>query len=187
MIRRTLTKKDCDKVLQYKLAVTATGESERILIGSVENVIHRLEGREDAEVFYDETRPFGTYLLEQSSDPKWETTIGLLTKSLELLNGPDFGRLFHDELRPLEDQVQTFLEEKYDSTSPIDQFVAMQIWCRYWRIRGQKDKKKSQQFIDWAQNLVRPLSYPSRPFYSRKRIAAEDPIFRNCKEMEYCD
>lgn len=187
MIKWKPSKQECNKFLEYKLAMVLTRDYERILIGTMKDILLRLEGIEGAELFYDKVRPFGTYLLHQETDAEWNTALTKLEKARTILDKPAIAHPFSESVIALERDVQYFLEGKCDSLDPITQFVATRIWYSHWKNRGLKNKAKSEEITNMSRNLVRPFSYPFTTCMQGIPLTPLNPIFKNCKRIDSID
>ena len=190
MIKWKPTKEECHKMLSYKLAVVVTPESERVLIGTMRDIVAALSGDEAAELIYDQTHPFGYYLLHQEYDPEWGEMIFLLSEAQGLLNASLLEQYWHwSEVNVDRERiVEEFLREKcMNRQNPFTLYVAIRIWYRYWLIRGLKNKEKSQEFIKFARNLVRPFTTENNTCIQKVIITPDNPIFKDCRELEIED
>jgi hypothetical protein len=100
--------------------------TERVVIGRSTEVSLRLE-RDVGEVYFDETRPLGSFLigLEADTDRQWNVNAAILRES--------YGKVF-----PLDTQrwklaapVGNFLTKKYESGEPSAMFAAIRTWEEY--------------------------------------------------------
>lgn len=190
MIKWKPTKEECHKMLSYKLAVVVTPESERVLIGTMRDIVAALSGDEAAELIYDQTHPFGYYLLHQEYDPEWGTMVSLLSDAQGILNASLPERYWHWSESNVDREriVEEFLREKcMNRQNPFTLYVAIRIWYRYWLIRGLKNKEKSQEFIKYARNLVRPFTTKNNTCIQKVIITPDNPIFKDCRELEIED
>ena len=190
MIKWKPTKEECHKMLLYKLAVVVTPESERVLIGTMRDIVAALSGDEAAELIYDQTHPFGYYLLHQEYDPEWGDMIFLLSEAQGILNASLPERYWHWSESNVDREriVEEFLREKcMNRQNPFTLYVAIRIWYRYWLIRGLKNKEKSQEFIKFARNLVRPFTTKNNTCIQKVIITPDNPIFKDCRELEIED
>ena len=190
MIKWKPTKAECYKMLAYRLAVVVTPESERVLIGTLEGIVASLSGMETAELIYDQTHPFGHYLLNQEYDPVWGTMITLLSEAQGILNASLLEQYWHwDESNTAREHiVEEFLSEKCKNRqNPFTLYVAIRIWYRYWLIRGLKNKDKSQEFINFAGKLIRPFTTQNNMSIQNVIITPDNPIFSSCRELYFED
>ena len=68
MIKWHPSKQEVQQVCEQKLAVVISKDYERILIGQTSDILAKLECPEYTAINYDETRPFGTFLLNGEYD-----------------------------------------------------------------------------------------------------------------------
>ena len=190
MIKRKPSKQELKLVLSYKLALVVTNDYERIIIGSEDGIKQRLSGQQDADVFYDQTRPFGTFLFTTDPNPKdnWCTAIGCLIKAQRILHSinPIDHRLKEGVLYQ-EGKAQDILTEKFDSDDPICQFIALRIWYGYWFFREKRPAEHCKVFLDSMFNLVRPFSHPFYCIEDRNIVSASNSIFRHPPEFSSSD
>lgn len=184
MIKWHPSKQEVQQVCEQKLAVVISKDYERILIGQTSDILARLECPEYTAINYDETRPFGTFLLNGEYDEvSWTEALLNLYEAQEVFLGPLLGQPIKDLPQTFERKAWTILNNKYKTGDPVCQFVAMRIWHKYWAIRGKKDRKASEEFLQWAQNFVRPFS---RQYYLAaysKKVDTKNPIFRNTPSL----
>ena len=190
MIKWKPTKEECHKMLSYKLAVVVTPESERVLIGTMRDIVAALSGNETTELIYDQTYPFGYYLLHQEYDPDWKTMLSLLEFGEDNLDESTVERYLHRNSSKIarERIVEEFLREKCkDRKNPYTMYVAIRIWYRYWLIRNSL-KDERQAFFGSAQNLVRPfITKDDIEIPNGVIITPDHPIFCSCREFEIED
>ena len=187
MIKWKPTKQECNKVLGFKLAIVVTQDYERILIGTTKNILLSLEGKDDVELFYDTIRPFGTFLLTQTSDFEWSTILDKLQRAQTIMCKSKLTHFLYEELVPLEKCAQSMLEEKFDTLDPVSQYIAMRIWYGYWGVRELKNKHKYNAINKLSRNLIRPFSCSSNPYMQGIPITPQNSIFKNCKREDYSD
>ncbi len=178
------------RVWNYKLAMVVTKNAERVLIGTEVDIKRQLEGKEDANLVYDETRPFGTLLFSLDTDPKggWATAVYMLMEAQKLMHTPAVSRIASKSTAPdFEKIALDILSEKCDSEDPICQFVAMRIWYGYWIHRGKKSPYDCAQFLQSMQNLIRPFSSHHNYAEEMIHVTSNNSIFHHTKELEPCD
>jgi len=189
MIKWKPTKEECHKMLSYKLAVVVTPESERVLIGTMRDIVAALSGNETAELIYDHTFPFGYYLLHQEYDPDWNTMLSLLEFGENNLDESTIERYLHRNSSKItrERIFEDFLRDKCkDQENPYTMYVAIRIWYRYWLIRSSL-KDERQAFFNSANNLVRPFTTQNNTCIQKVIITPDNPIFKDCREFEIED
>jgi len=100
--------------------------TERVIIGRTEEARRRLENGE-GEVYYDETRPLGSLLLNFEADKKgeWNKNGMILRES--------YGKTFPRESGrwKMVVPVSNWLKEKYKSGEPSAMFAAIRTWEDY--------------------------------------------------------
>lgn len=201
MFERRPTKDEKKRILNNKLALVVTKDYERILIGTEDGIKKRLDGYLDAEVMYDETRPFGSLLLTMDTDPEgeWGTVIFHLKQAQESIHSsrhqkaqklllaslPGQPKLEHAPTH--EGRAQNILMKKYSSGDPICQFVAARIWYGYWVYREDKLPDYCDLFLNSMHYLIRPFSYYRGPADERITVNADNRIFRHTQEMKSYD
>lgn len=190
MIKRKPTNAEVKNVLSFRLAMVITKNSERILIGTEENIKHRLSGQANADLIYDKVRSFGTLLLLPSfvPDRNLETAISHLFDAQEIIHKinprPHFSNenvLYHEGI------AQDILTDYFDTDNPLFQFVALKIWYGYWLYRGEHRAKNCSLYLHSMHNLVRPFSCRVHYIEDRNRISASNLIFRHPAEFKSCD
>lgn len=190
MIKQKPTKAEIKKILNYKLAMVVSKNHEHILIGSEEDINRRLSGQSTTELMYDEIRPFGAFLLPQSSIPdgNLETAISHLIKAQYIIHHIDPRPRFSNENVPYHEGIaQDILTEFFDTDDPVFQFVALKIWYGYWLYRGERRAENCSLYLNAMHNLVRPFSYPVHYIEDRNRVTTSNSIFRHPKEFKSCD
>ena len=191
MIKWKPTKEECHKMLSYKLAVVVTPESERVLIGTMRDIVAALSGDEAAELIYDQTYPFGYYLLHQEYDPDWKTMLSLLEFGEDNLDESTIESYLHRNSSKIarERIVEEFLREKCkDRKNPYTMYVAIRIWYRYWLIRSSLRGDECKAFFRSVQNLIRPFTIKEDIEIPHDVIITpEHPIFGCCREFEIED
>ena len=176
----------------WKLAMVLSKKQERILIGTNNDIKQVLSNKGNVKLFFDETRPFGTFLIkfeDDRSECDWRTALSHLKEAQEVTIQE---KIFHsrDEDRldvQMEKQAQTILQKKFDTGDPICQYVATRIWYSYWRIRACRNKERINDYFDRMQNLVRPFYRGEEIRAEDRRILPDDPIFRWPKVSEDSD
>ena len=190
MIKRKPTNAEVKNVLSFRLAMVVTKDSERILIGTEENIKRRLSGQSDAELMYDEVRPFGNFLISATPIPyrNWETAISNLFEAQKILHSINPILLFSSEnVLYYEGIAQDILTELFDTDDPICQFVALKIWYGYWLFRGERRGENCSLYLNAMHNLVRPFSYCVHYIEDGTRVADGNAIFRHPAELKSCD
>ena len=119
-------------VFALTLIKTRKRLAERIIIGR-ENEVRLILNGNDGEVYYDETRPFGSLLFDFESDANgdWNKHISTLTESYGLKYS--FGSARWDKAAP----VSEFLTAKYKSGEPSSVFAAVRTWDEYLNLYNQ--------------------------------------------------
>ena len=190
MIKRRPSKEEIEIILSYKLALVVEKDYERILIGSEDDIRRRLLGEHNTDIMYDETRPFGTYLLKSDPNPEanWKTAVSCLFEAQRILHSMNPKDHFAKEnVLTYEQQAQDILMQKFDSEDPICQFVALRIWYGYWLYREKRQADYCETYLESMQNLIRPFFYTSHFIEDRSRVTASNAIFRHPKEQASCD
>ena len=190
MIKRRPSKQELKLVLSYKLALAVTKDYERIIIGSEDSIKQRLSGQQDADVFYDQTRPFGTFLFTSDPNPKdnWCTAIACLIEAQRILHSINpIDHHLKEGVLYQEGKAQDILTEKFDSDDPVCQFVALRIWYGYWVFREKRPAEHCTVFLDSMFNLVRPFSHPFYCIEDRNIVSASNSIFRHPPEFKSAD
>ncbi len=112
---------------------------ERILIGEEIEIRSRLHGNEDANIFFDQTRPLGTLItaFEHDEDHKWTTNAIM----------PLYNAMHENRFKQpgLEQTASFFLQEEWDSQDPIKQYAAFRIWNEYLKARLIRDRKSARE------------------------------------------
>jgi len=184
MIKWHPSKQEVQQVCEQKLAVVISKDYERILIGQTSDILARLECPEYTAINYDETRPFGTFLLNGEYDEvSWTEALLNLYEAQEVFLGPLLGQPIKDLPQTFERKAWTILNNKYKTGDPVCQFVAMRIWHKYWAIRGKKDRKASEEFLQWAQNFVRPFSTQYHIATYPRKVDLKNPVFRRTQSL----
>lgn len=140
-------------LLQSVMALSLNRErnTERIIIGRVDQVSNRMAGIMDAKVFYDQERPLGTFLFEHEKQ-----MVGLWNENILTLSE---GLAFPISRKKKEDTALAFLESEWETAEPVRVFTAYQ--CRYWyqHYRNQKGAgDKGRQYADQMEDLVRSFN-----------------------------
>lgn len=172
-----------NSVDSWKIAMVLSKKQERILIGTNNDIKQALSNKADVELFYDETRAFGTFLIkfeDDRSECDWRTALSCLKEAKEV-TVPE--KIFHSIDKEsldvqLERKAQTILQKKFDTGDPICQYVATRIWYSYWRIHECRNKEIINDFFARMQNLVRPFYRGEEIKAEDRRILPDDPIFR---------
>ena len=88
MIKRRPSIAEINVVLSYRLAFAVTKDYERILIGPEKGIFQQLSGQNNTDVMYDQSRPFGTFLLRTNPIPhmSWESAISSLFQAQRILH-----------------------------------------------------------------------------------------------------
>lgn len=179
-------------VASWKIAMVLSKKQERILIGTNDEIKQALSNKGGVKLFYDETRPFGTFLIkfeDDRSECDWRTALSCLKEAQEVTI-PE--KIFHSIEKErldvqMEKKAQTILQKKFDTGDPICQYVATRIWYNYWRIRVCKNKEIIDDYFARMQNLVRPFYRGEEIKAEDRRILPDDPIFRWPKVSVDCD
>ena len=100
--------------------------TERVVIGRSAEVSLRLE-RDVGEVYFDETRPLGSFLigLEADKDRQWNVNAATLRESYDKAFPRTAARWKHAA------PVGDFLMKKYESGEPSAMFAAIRTWEEY--------------------------------------------------------
>lgn len=185
------SKRDGKYVSQLCLGVVVTREYERVLVGKQLDIQYKLQGADVSGILYDETRPFGSFLLmlDDDREGKWNTALSYLMEARAILDKSGAYRLLNNEEDPkmLENEAMYILADKFECGDLISKFVALRIWCGYWEIRGNKKQHDFEQFFSKAQTLVRPFNVSGPNLEERIELTPEHPIFRYAKELNVRD
>ena len=133
------------------LSLNREKNTERIIVGRVDQVSNRMAGIRDAEVLCDQERPLGTFLFEHEKQMSGLWNENILTLG-ESLTSP-FGR------KEKEDAALAFLESEWKTGEPLRIFTAYQCWYwyrYYWNQKGYGGKEKLYE--DQMENLVRSFN-----------------------------
>lgn len=190
MIKRRPSKQELKLILSYKLALVVDKEYERIIIGSEDSIKERLSGQNNTNVFYDNTRPFGSFLFTTDPNPitNWGTALSNLFEAQRIMHSINpFDHFAKEGVLYHEDIAQDILTEKYDSNDPICQFVALRIWYGYWFYRGKRTIDDCEHYLNSMHNLIRPFSYPFYCIEDKNEVTASNAIFRHPREFKSCD
>lgn len=190
MIKWHPTKQEVEEQCAKVMAIAVTQNCERILIGQWRNVLCKLEGNDLPEVDCDITQPFGTLLLNYHLDEhgsSWDDAVTLLHRAQEIFLSPPVKQIVMESVKPLEKEALRILNKKYKTGNAIHQFLAMRIWHKYWKIRGLRKHNLSQDFLNWANNVIRPFSRPSYINATRIRIDSDNPMFPKTPDIEESD
>lgn len=176
----------------WKLAMVLSKGYERILIGSDYDIDRVLSRKENGNIFYDETRPFGTFLIKFDDDRltgKWRNAMLCLKEAQRITFPQELASIFESKspVVQLEEKAQAILQEKFDTGDPICQYVAIRIWYGYWNIRECRDQYKKDAYFTRIENLVRPFYREEIMLREDRRILPDDPIFRWPAVKESCD
>lgn len=181
-----------DTIDSWKLAMVLSKGYERILIGSDYDIGRVLTQKGKGNLFYDEMRPFGTFLIkfdDDHSEGKWRNALLHLKEAQKVTLAQKIGCIL-DSKSPViqcEEQAQAILQEKYDTGDPICQYVAIRIWYGYWRIRECRDPYKVDTYFARMENIVRPFYREEIMLKEDRRVLPEDPIFRWPAVKASCD
>lgn len=177
MIQWKPKKEDSIDVLEYRIALLLTPDTERILIDSEENIRLKLEGKLSDNIHYDVTNPLGTLLLSLNSYETWEEALKKLDVAQKIMAPPDWLRIFFYR-SPIEHEKKSelFLQEKYSTNNPLYQYVAERLWHGYWIVRGLKDKKRYKAYREMALNLAKPFTFPWLDIQSEPNISIDKDI-----------
>lgn len=193
MMERKPKADDRKRVYDNRLVCVITQDSERILIGSPNNIRERLQGRE-APVDADITRPFGSYLVTFNFDKEsWNNAIDYLKKAQDCLhtfNIKKGKKVFVDGTKwapDYEKEAWNILITKYNSGDPICQYVSKRIWYGYWLFREKKDPELCANYLKIMANMVRPFGWRRWALHTGLPIDTSDPIFLRIQETETCD
>ena len=140
-------------LLQSVMALSLNRErnTERIIIGRVDQVSNRMTGIMDAEVFYDQERPLGTFLFEHEKQRVGPWNENILTLSE--------GLAFPISRKKKEDTALAFLESEWETAESVRVFAAYQCWYWYQNYRDQKwQGDKGNKYADQMEDLVRSFS-----------------------------
>jgi hypothetical protein len=112
--------------VMFVLSLDKVKMTERIVIGEASEALRQLE-RGNGEVYYDITRPLGTFLLTFDADPKrkWNLCGGRLRESYEK------GLLNESKRWKFTEPANKFLREKYASGEPSAMYAAIRFWSEY--------------------------------------------------------
>ncbi len=186
MIKWMPTKEERQYVLSWKLAMVLTKDSERILIGTEDNIKRCLDGQEDTKLIYDETRPFGTLILSMDTDSAgaWRTALSKLMEAQEIIHASMFSKTRYEKRAPIpEREAQELLMEKFDSGDPVCQFVATRIWYGYWAFREARSPVNCDLYLKAMQNLIRPFSHHRDYAEEQVRVTSDNSIFRHTQAL----
>ena len=142
-----------EHMLQIVMALSLNQKknTERIIIGRVDQVSNRMAGIMDTEVLYDQERLLGTFLFEHEKQLPglWKENIMTISEGL----ASPVSR------KKKEDIALTFLESEWKTAEPLRIFTAYQCWYWYQHYRNQKSYgDKGRQYADQMENLVRSFS-----------------------------
>ena len=176
----------------WKLAMVLSKGYERILIGSDYDIDRVLSKKAKGNLFYDETRTFGSFLTKFDDDRlvgKWRNAILYLKEAQGITFPQELASIFafKSPVVQLEEKAQSILQEKFNTGDPICQYVAIRIWYGYWRIRECRDSYAKNAYFECVENLVRPFYREEIILKEDRRILPEDPIFRWPTVMKPCD
>jgi hypothetical protein len=109
--------------------------------------------------------------------------VAYLHKAQEVFLSLMFKQTTMDLPQVHERKAWKILNGKFETGDPICQFVATRIWHKYWAIRGNRDRKASEEFLTWAKNFVHPFSTQYHVTAYPRRIDSNNPIFRKAQEL----
>lgn len=137
-------------------AVVIQEEKERIIIGALDEIEKALMGRE-ADVYYDEVRPVGTFLIEMDGgEPqkrereieRWSEMIENYCDAIEKRSPrqPGYPKL---ELprKKYEENAEVIFREKFDEDSAVSKYVALKLRELYQREKEKKWSIRDPEFL----------------------------------------
>lgn len=146
----------------FALSLNRKKLTERIVIGETSEVRWRLESG-TGEVYYDQTRPLGQFLIDFEADPdrKWNVNAMFLRES--------YGKIFpargvkNKDIKPAAD----FLGEQYGRREPSTMYAAIRTWEEY--VKCYNMNHGPDLFLDAVSLLYHPFFQ-----YDRYRPWQED-------------
>ena len=183
MIERNI--ENIQSVLEMRLVMVLSKNSERLLICPEEAIGRYLQGQEVENILCEVTRPLGTFLihLEQDKEHKWHNAVGYLMQAWQQrqslvykFTGVNPGE--EESVFRLEAKAKEIFKEKWESTDPVCKFVAMRIWYLYLAVQFQTNETVFRSFIRKAQRMISPFVRDHNCPETGVRCLPDNEIFR---------